>query len=61
MKDNFGSNRLFTRAPACGNTHDFVIPRHAARRGIALFLSFNPREIPRFAQNDKTEAFFRKP
>ena len=28
-------------------------------RGISLFLGFNPREIPRFAQNDKINYFFR--
>src|ERR1700722_6618238 len=44
---------LFARFTACGKTKSFVIPRRAARRGISLFLSFNHREIPRFARNDK--------
>ena len=36
-----------------------VIPRHAACRGISLFLGLNLREIPRFARNDNTRYFFR--
>jgi len=50
-------------APAftgCGKTHNFVIPRRAARRGISLFLGFNQREIPRFPRYDKINYFFRK-
>jgi hypothetical protein len=34
-------------------------PRRAFRRGISLFLSLNPREIPHFVRNDKINCFFR--
>src|SRR5580658_6220492 len=30
-----------------------------AKRGISLILGFNPREIPRFARNDKINYLFR--
>ena len=46
-----------TSGDMSGQTHNFVIPRRAARRGISLFLRFNPREIPRFARNDKIKYF----
>jgi hypothetical protein len=45
--------------PACGKPNNFVIPRHAACRGISLFLGFNEGEIPRFARNDKIKYSFR--
>src|SRR6202795_1693260 len=51
---------LRTRFTGCGKTQNFVIPRHAACRGISLFPGFDQREIPRFAQNDKINYFFRK-
>ncbi len=41
----------------CGKTLNAVIPRHAACRGISLFLNFNRREIPRFARNDNVRDF----
>ena len=56
-----------TGFPGCGKIQYFVVPftlnlhgepRHAARRGISLLLGFNPREIPRFARNDRI-SFFR--
>ena len=43
----------------CGKTQYFVIPRHAACRGISLFPGLDPREIPRFARNDKINYVFR--
>jgi hypothetical protein len=42
-----------------GKNQYFVIPRHAACRGISLFLGLNRREIPRFARNDKINHLFR--
>src|ERR1700688_3210175 len=43
---------------SCGKTRNFVIPRHAVCRGIALSLRLNHGEIPRFARNDKIGSFF---
>jgi hypothetical protein len=53
----------------CGKIQNAVIPRHAACRGIPLFLCFKPREIPHFVRftvnahrerNDNESRFFLK-
>src|SRR6202795_4218869 len=44
---------------ACGKTQNVVIPRHAACRGIPLFLGFKHRGIPHFVRNDNQRDFFR--
>src|ERR1700688_3161996 len=41
-----------------GGIQTFVIPRHAACRGISPSLSLNRREFPRAARNDKTKYSF---
>src|SRR5882762_8702424 len=75
MDWNFGgieslsrSCKMRNRLADCRKTQNVVIPftvnvhgepRHAAWRGISLFLSFRKGEIPHFVRNDNQKLFFR--
>jgi hypothetical protein len=54
------NSRLSIPLTVCGKIKNTVIPRHAACRGIPLFLGIKQRGIPRFSRNDNQKYFSRK-